>query len=279
MAHVLDLRDGVDPLRELTGRYLDLIARPDRDERPFGGYFISSDSEFAPLGRFVERAVFGSRFGNDGAAMDSEYDPYEDASYFSVIIDHQLLEPVGVIRRICPNPYGLKTLNDMRTIPGWDVSLDEIRAHHGDVRLETTADVATLAVRREWSAVRGGIVSAGVYHTMYLGCLMADYKFEVFALDTRVAETPLMKEVAFKRICDLPAREYLGSPSTAPYIADVEAGLRLAKRGGPIGRMLAFGEGLEEHFSFPPADLTVDGPIDPTNLEPQGERVGTGANV
>jgi hypothetical protein len=108
---------------------------------------------------------------------------------------------------------------------------------------------------------------------------MAEYKFEIFALDTRVAETPLMKEVAFKRICDLPPREYLGSPSTAPYIADVEAGLRLAKRGGPIGRMLAFGEGLEEHFSFPPADLTVDGPVDPTSLEPQGERVGTGANA
>lgn len=279
MAHVLDLRDGVDPLRELTERFVDLVPRPDRRDKTYGTYFVASDSEFAPLARFVEREVFAERFANTSETMDAEYDPYEAASYFVIAVDYSAMEPVGVVRRIMPNPRGLKTLNDMSEIPEWRVSLEEIRSRHGDVRLETTSDLATLAVRRRWERIQGVPVSAGLYHTAYSGALMSNIRHEVFALDGSAKSTELISVVPFERICDLPEIEYLGSPNTAPYIGDTEVGRQKLEEGDPILRMIAYAEGLEPFFSFPVIDLTRPEITVPTDVEPQGRRVGTGANV
>ena len=280
MATVLDLRDGVDPLHELTSRYLELVARPDREHCPLGAYFIASDSEFAPLARFVERTVFRERFGNDDDTMNSEYDPYEAASYFGVVIDHRAAEPVGASRRIVPNSYGLKTLHDVGRIPEWNVSLEEIRAHHGDVRLERTSDVATIAVRREWASNTGSVASLALFRVMILGALMSNVRHEVFALDLQAGEKTLLAHMHFERLCDLPAIEYLGSGATAPYIGIVEKGMQLYREGDPVARMLLDGEGLGGEVSFPPIDLDTIGDVgSAVDLEPQGERVGTGVNI
>jgi hypothetical protein len=82
-----------------------------------------------------------------------------------------------------------------------------------------------------------------------------------------------------RRICDLPAMEYLGSPATAPYIVHLAECAIVAVSAGELGRMLAFGEGLAEEFSLPPIDLRGDGRVDPLTLESQGELVGTGASA
>jgi hypothetical protein len=280
VASLIDLADGVDSLRNLTLQYLSEVGRTDRADKKFGIYFVSSHSEFAPLARFVERQVFGRVFGNDQATMDREYDPYEDASFFVLVVDHRRIEPAGVLRAIRPSSAGHKTIRDLAAVPEWSVTFRELSDYHGGVDADDVWDLATLAVRDQWTeGASGSHVSAALYHGIYIASLMAGVDHWVCMLDEAVADLVRAAEVPLRRICDLPAMEYLGSPATAPYIVHLAECAIVAVSAGELGRMLAFGEGLAEEFSLPPIDLRGDGRVDPLTLESQGELVGTGASA
>jgi hypothetical protein len=277
VAALIDLADGFDPLHSLTSQYLSEVGRSDRAEKKFGIYYVSSHSEYAPLCRFVERDVFRRAFSNDSATMDREYDPFEDASFFVLVVDHQRLEPAGVLRAIRPSGAGHKTIRDLASVPELSVSLDDVSQYHDGVSADDLWDLATLAVRDQWTYTAiGSHVSAALYHGIYRAALMAGVGHWVCALDEVVADLIRAAEVPLRRVCGLPAVEYLGSPATAPYIVHLAECAAIARSAGALGRMLAFGDGLTKDFSLPPIDLRGNAKVDPVALEPQGELVGTG---
>ncbi|RMH79382.1 MAG: hypothetical protein D6683_06235 [Actinomyces sp.] len=266
MATVLDLRDGHDPLVELTEALVTSVDRPDAD-RPWGLYFLRHDSDFAPLARFAEREVFREFFANDDEVMDREYDPYEPSSIFVLAVDHQRREPAGALRIILPSAAGLKTLADLRSHPAWGVDVDAIAAHHRGFRLDACWDIATVAVRRGWHRERGTATSAALYHGLWTCALIGRAEWGLAALDERVADLFRAIEMPLRPVCELPAVEYLGSPATRPYLldaAEVAATMRTSALLGPV----LGGDVLGDEWSRPPIDLR-DEVTDPTALEPQ----------
>jgi len=147
----------------LTKTLMSRVSRPDSD-KPFGLYFVSSDSDWSDLARSVEREVFAERFGNVDVEMDREYDMYEPSSTFVLVVDHARYEPVGEVRIIEDSPVGLKTLNDIEREPGWNATrADFVRAHCRSDDISHVIDAATLAVRSEWSSTSGGMASVALY--------------------------------------------------------------------------------------------------------------------
>ncbi|MEO0494172.1 MAG: hypothetical protein AAF081_12210 [Actinomycetota bacterium] len=277
MVHVIDLTEPGDPVTAMTAAFLDTVGRPERDDRPFGIYHVAADSEFAPLARLVEREVFDAYFDNDAAVMDAEYGPYEENSSFVLAIDHVALEPVGVIRRVFPGPPGSKTLRDLEEAPEWAVSEADIAVSHPGFRADRCVDLATLAVRAKWSKSKTSVrVAAALQHSSFRADTTLPIDYVIAALDEIVASMVIACEVPLVPICDLPAIEYLGSPATRPYLFSVDHASDVARTAGPLGRMMAYAEGLDE-FSFPPIDLRDDAtPATLPDLEPQGRRIGTG---
>lgn len=250
---VIDLRDGMDPLVELSSQLVE--ARRSDVAKPFGIYFVPGDDPFSALARFVERTVFQQWFANDEATMETEYGPFEAASDFILCVDHEQMQPAGTFRVLRPNPQGLKTLIDVAAEPGWGAGEEEFLAYHkprdGMARI---FDAATLAVRPEWTGSAGAQVSHALYAGLYTWCMAHDADMLVSAIDTAVVELLLGLGVPVEPLCGLPAKEYLGSPSTLPIVLDGEL-LRQRMRDDPELRSLLLGEGVSSWVSLPVIDL------------------------
>jgi len=234
-----------------------------------GLYFVSSDGDWASLARFVERRVFLERFGNEKSVMRAEYDRFEPHSFFILAIDHNELEPVGMIRMIQQSEVGLKTLVDVESTPGWGASEQEFLSRHcksgssGQI-----LDVATLAVRSDWTSTGSGMLTAAALYGGVYRCAHAINSPQVVAtLDVAVADLLRAVDVPLDPICDLPAIEYLGSPQTRPYVIQVGLAETMMRSNQKLSSVLM--GGLVEHdFSLPPIDLINPNPH-PTEIEPQ----------
>ncbi len=248
-----------------------LISRVDRNDadKAFGLYFISSSSDFAPLPRFVERSVFLRSFGNDDEEMDREYGPYESSSFFITVVDHRRAEPVGVIRVIENSEAGLKTLTDIEREPRWGTTIQEFLDRHcaGD-DLSKVLDVATLGVRRKWSATRAGsMVGVALYGGLFRSVLATRANRVVAAIDESVANLLRSVDLPVEPICDLPAIDYLGSAETKPYLIQFDTVDQLLPRSPTLMGVLMGGM-VDKDFSLPAIDLDNPNPH-PTELEPQ----------
>lgn len=244
-------------IRSLTELFLDVQARPDRHERPFGSYLIDGDSAFADLGRFTELEVFSEFFGNDAALMSNEYDPFDSASTHIVIIDHESCMPAGSTRLITFSDHGFKSLADMALRPEWNVGLDEIEAFHG-IRLDpvTTLDQATIAVRPDY---RQGVVSPALFHGLYWFCLQRAIENVIGIGDVNFIELCWAMNTPCEVICDLPALSYLDSPLSRPLTINVDKMRALVRDPGqnPMAEILR-GRGVSGKVSLPPLLLTED---------------------
>ena len=262
---VIDLRDGMDPVRILTRQLIEAADRPDA-EKPYGVYFVGSASRFSPLARTVEREVFAEVFGNDDHTMDREYGPFEDASDFVIVVDHSIEEPSGALRMIRPNPNGLKTLIDVELEPRWGRSHSDFIAFHEPSRgMEGVHDVATIAVRGGWTNASPDLkTSHALYAGLYWWSITNDVELLVSAIDESVAGLLEALSIPLEPLCGLPALEYLGSAATRPYVIWVSETLR-RMRVDPQIRSLLVGELVLSDFSFPPIDL------DAPDINLQGE--------
>jgi len=234
-----------------------------------GLYFASSDGDWAPLARFVERTVFLERFGNDKTVMHAEYDRFEPHSFFILAVDHLELEPVGMIRMIQQSEVGLKTLIDVESTPGWGASRQEFLSRHctGDDP-GLILDVATLAVRSDWTSTGSGMFTAAALYGGVYRCAHAINSRQVVAtLDVAVADLLRAVDVPLDPICDLPAIEYLGSPQTRPYVIQVGLAETMMRSNQKLSSVLMGGL-VDQDFSLPPIDLINPNPH-PTEIEHQ----------
>ena len=252
---VLDLRDGVDPLRGLTRQLVDAADRPDRG-KSFGVYFLSAESVFSPLARFVEREVFLKRFGNDDTTMEVEYGPFDSASDFILCVDHAVEEPTGVLRLIRPNREGLKTLHDVAAEPRWAASEDQfIELHQPAGGMAGVHDLVTFAVRDDWTAASSAAQSSyALYAGLYRWCVANDIDLLIGAIDEAVADLLDALSVPLAPLCGLPAIDYLGSPATRPYVISVGEARRRMRDDAALRAVLT-GDAVERNFSFPPIEL------------------------
>lgn len=146
------------------------------------GIEVEGNTRFANLGRWVERMVFESAFGNDATEMEREYGPYEASSVFFVSIDRVSGLPIGVIRVIRNSTQGFKSLNDAEKAFG--IQLAEVTGHHEIATMATVWDVGTVAVMPEYR--RGeALVSVQLYRAMYSSALQHGIDHFVSIIDDR----------------------------------------------------------------------------------------------
>jgi hypothetical protein len=230
-----------------------LIDKEGRGDTPFGFYILRSDDPASELGRAVEREVFFEFFGNTPELMHAEYEPYEHASLFLVVVDHLRRKPAGVIRMLLPSAAGFKTLHDIEK--HWGQPVDEVLARTGvEFDLESLWDVGTLAVSREYRGeATQGLVTLGLYQGMDMLTAAVDVKFGIAILDLGVFDN-VQKSFhrPFSPFPGLEPMRYLDSPSSLPIWIDVrEYRARLAMIDADLYEVLYAGKGFEAMISSP----------------------------
>ena len=126
-----------------------------------------------------------------------------------------------------------------------------------------THDIATLAVRPDWSGGRGLRISHALYCGLYRWAVSTGIEQFVGMLDLTPVELVRSIGVEVSPLCDLPALEYLGSPATIPVLISVIDTVA-AMRVDPVLRDLLGGAAALDQFSMPSITLagswaTVDG--------------------
>src|SRR5690606_40194536 len=112
--------------------------------------------------------VFLEVFGNTAELLEREYGPFERASRFLVVLDHETLRPAGACRMIEPSPAGNKTVEDVGRV--WGLPLLGASAG-GHPLAEDAWDVATLAVHADYRGERtDSVISAALFQgiTMFM---------------------------------------------------------------------------------------------------------------
>lgn len=230
--------------RELTAA---LVDRSPVGSEPFGTYVLAADDPAAELGRAVERDVFGEFFGNTPELLAHEYDPYEQASIFMVVVDHRRLVPAGVMRFIAPSPAGQKSLDDIERV--WGVHHTELWARTGaPLVADHVWDIATLAVAQEYRG-RGseGLISLALYQAAFQTSMPCDARWFVAVLDAVVLDlidTRLGRP--FSHYDGVEPRSYLDSPASLPVYVDIhDYGRRLRTTDPTMHALLFDGAGIE----------------------------------
>ncbi|HLM05958.1 MAG TPA: hypothetical protein VK402_12320 [Blastococcus sp.] len=252
---------------DLAGQLLTL--HPPTTRHRFVCYRLDGRSPFADLGRRIELEVFDEAFGNDLAVMQREYGPYEDASFFLVVMDQVLRRPAGVMRVIRNSATGLKTLRDIAGEP-LGIGLERFRDFHAVDSLDATWDVGTVAVLPEYrrSATRSRTVCLLLYRAVYVHAMRDGVRHFVTVVDEHAHRGLRALGVAYVPICDTGPFSYLDSASsTAVYgfvpefQARMEARYRRLRRQRPLRwcllarpiRQLMRGIGLDVRLQ-PPVD-------------------------
>ncbi|MDB5179604.1 MAG: hypothetical protein JWN12_236 [Candidatus Saccharibacteria bacterium] len=201
-------------IQELTSQLLreNTEILPSADEYRYVAIEVPGDSQFANIGRHVERVVFEQKFGNNAQQMTEEYSPYEKASTFFISVDQTTQQATGVLRIIRNSSAGLKS---------WDDAKDSFRfveekaaEKKGLQDLDKIWDVGTIAVLPEHRA-KEGAVSILLERAMYLSAMAHDIQ----ALTSIVDHKPLIKMrstwrgvgIPFKALPGTKPQPYLGS--------------------------------------------------------------------
>jgi len=201
-----------DQVHGLTERLLNLesvSAAPDKYR--YVAVAVDGDSEFANLGRYIEKTVFDEAFKNDADQMAEEYGPYESASRFYISIDRETIQPSGVLRIIQNSTAGLKSYDDALGEPFF-AKTEAIKRQSGMADLDKVWDVGTIAVPREYRA-KEGPVSILLQRAMYTDA----HDRSVQALISIVDNKALVKMRSKFRGVGIPFGR-LGKSKSGPYL-------------------------------------------------------------
>lgn len=231
----------------------DLLTTTGRHETPFGVYVLESGDPTSALARHVEREVFLEFFGNTVDMLETEYRPYEAASTFLCVIDHQRRVPAGMIRLIAPSSAGFKTLHDLDAIWGL-ATADLARPEHVGLDTSSLWDLATLAVARDYrSAASSGLVSMALYQALNMLGHAHGIRWATAVMDVVVLN--LINSAWQRPFTGIPGadpRRYLDSPASLPVFCDVvDYRMRLAFLDPPTHAILFEGRGIESMVSTP----------------------------
>jgi len=175
-----------------------------------GSYVISPDTIYSNLGRSVESAVFDESFRNTPDIMASEYGPYESASTFFVVIDHEQEMPVGTMRLIANSDAGLKSLVDLPRTPLGIVAEDVYQAYA--INPDRCIDVSTLALLPEYRRQEDGLSRLLVYRPLYKTVINnPNFDHIVTIVDEQAQRSLWALRFPLRRIFDSQGFPYLGS--------------------------------------------------------------------
>lgn len=239
-------------LRELAAS----LAEESGATQPFGTYVLPSSDAQAELGRWVERDVFAEFFGNTPELLAAEYEPYESASMFLVVIDHRRLVPAGVMRVLVPSPAGHKSLHDIPRV--WGEACDEVLARSGaPIDLSNCFDVATFAIARDYRGPASeGLVSLALYQALVQTANVYGARWFVAIVDVAVLDAIEERMASFfTKFVGLQPVCYLDSPASIAGYVDLDSyRARLPAIDRSIYETLFDGTGLEAAVSTPDWD-------------------------
>lgn len=208
-------------VRNLCGDFLE--SREIRPDSPFGCYITKGTNKYSNLGRYVESTVFSESFQNSSETMSREYGPYDQASTFFVVVDHEQQMPVGVMRIIENSPSGLKSLVDL---PNTELNIlpeDVYQAY--SMLPDKCVDLATLAILKDYRGPAANFLPATLmYRTLYLQVLSNPEFSHVIGIVDQGAKRNLdFLKFPFKTIFDSGAFNYLDSPNSYALFAETAA--------------------------------------------------------
>jgi len=251
----------------------------DTPSTPYGLYVLRPDDPVAGLARDVEAQVFTEFFGNTREILDEQYGPYEPATVFLLLMDHERRQPAGMVRLQFASPLGLKSLDDIAAV--WGVPLPVLFERTGyDRPFATSFDGTTVAVLPEY---RGDGSDDLVWMILFcaVNWVAASWGMETMVglfdekvlanLEKRTAEPfkylerrrPEVSELfdsdgeltitSFHRFAGLEPKRYLDSPSTVPVWVSFEENRRLIRSvdDGLYGLLFERCRGMESVVSFP----------------------------
>jgi hypothetical protein len=252
MTNVLDF---IDLGRAEETTLVERVMRPNATE-PFGLYAFNASEPGAELGRRVERAVFFDAFGDTADELADEYDPYEPASYFFVVIDHRRRIAAGAMRVIMPTDAGQKSLDDLLRV--WGRSADGVISGTATFPTGTAWDLATLAVHPQYrGAATSGLVSLSLIQALNMTAPPSGVSAYVTVLDSvvlRFLQWQLNKP--FQAFAGIDARPYLGSPLSQAVFCDVTEWRDRLAIANPALHELLF-EGTGQEAAVAPLDWAV----------------------
>lgn len=229
---------------------------PEEQQKPYGIYFLEPPDPAIELAKEIELAEFNRVFGNGPDVMEREYNRYNQASKFILMLDHEKGVPAGVIRIIVNSPAGLKSLNDLEKEP-WNASIEQVLNDSGlgELDLESTWDIATIAVASEYQGLRSTMrVSSSLLHSALSLARNRGISHYVSIIDDdvlRLRFDRLTSPPPFDRLAGLQPGPYLDSLSSTPVYADLAEMERRAMQTSPNTHSLYFeGSGLKD-VSFP----------------------------
>jgi hypothetical protein len=196
-----------------------LAARESRASTPYGLYLLPADDPAAELARSVERDVFFEFFGNTPELLAQEYGPFEMASHFLLVLDHESLRPAGACRIIEPTTAGNKTVEDVGRV--WGLPLLAGR-DPGHPLADNAWDVATLAVQPDYRGPRtDGLISAALFQGITMFMASCGVRWVTATLDMVVLD--LVQSRCREPFVAFPGarpRSYLDSPLSLPVYCD-----------------------------------------------------------
>jgi hypothetical protein len=224
-----------------------------RASAPFGLYVLNPGEPAAERARQVEREVFLEFFGNTPELLAREYGPFEEASLFLLVMDHERDEPAGMSRLIRPTSRGSrnKTVEDVGRVWGLPVMGGAAEAHD---LVHDAWDVATLAVRPGYRRRHtGGLISAALFQGITMLMSTSAVRWVTATLDLVVLD--LVQEQCGRPFTPFPGASpmaYLDSPLSLPVYCDGERyQRRLAVDDPALHEFLFEGRGLEGSVATP----------------------------
>jgi hypothetical protein len=222
-------------------------------DAPFGLYVWAATDPEVERARALERQVFFETFGNTPEMLAAEYEPYDPASTFLAVVDHERGIVAGVVRLIGPSPAGFKSLEDLRS--GWNRDPDDVLRGSGvDLDPAETFDIATLAVAPDYrGAATGGLISLALYHGICRLSLDLRIRWAVAILDLVVLDLIQTRTGRpFSHYSGIEPLRYLDSPASLPVFTDMhDYKERLAFLDPAMHGILFEGVGIEAALSTP----------------------------
>lgn len=223
---------------------------------PFGFYHLDTNDPFSDLARNLETEIFFHDYNDEPEKLEEEYGPYEPHSSFLMVMDHESLQPAGMVRLIHNSELGLKSFTDI-TKPPWNKSLSEVIEENNLDRFDANhvLDIALLAVDPKY---RGNMVDratkAALFHGMYAYSVQEGIQAWVTILDKRALRLMQLLGKPFSDFEGLEFGPYLGSKASKPVYCDVTT---LADRvqqydaehGRDVYNTYILGRGLEDFVS------------------------------
>jgi hypothetical protein len=193
----------------------DLLGMEQSSEQAYLGFLLGPEHQHADIARHVETVVFAEApFDNTPEMLRDEYEAFEAASHFYLVVEVASALPVGAMRVISNSSSGLKTLADIEQA-GVGPSPQAVCDAYG-LDLERVRDIGTLAITPEHRGTSAEYLPALMMYRMFYRDLV-----ENPAVDHAIAILDRRVEARFEAM-KFPIRPILGS-DYFPYLGSPES--------------------------------------------------------